>query len=210
MNAVVTLTRGKWPEWTVECARSVVERLPQGWAHCFVDGNGDYQQIRWESMRLGEFVAIVDDDDRLVGDSLNWCVEAIAKTGAGIAFTYEGQIDETGAALPARNRRITLFDAASHPRMLHHLTVIRTDCLDPVCFELAQHFGVGIDWIMKAWCALKHGAVQVEAVGYEWRRHDLGLSHTEADKYEAAMPHIRKHLRSWIGSDAHLHRFVPG
>lgn len=208
--AVHTLTRGKWPGWAHESLRSVQDGLPDYGSHFVIECAGDFQERRWEALHLGEFVAAVDDDDRVVDDALDLCVHTLEMTGAGIAFTYEAQIDKDGFRLPVKFGPVTALDVAMHPRGIHHLAVMRSECLDPMLFEHAQRFGVGIDWLTKAWCALKYGAVQVPVVGYEWRRHLSSLSYEEEEVFSRRVREMRELTLSWAGGRRERFReFLP-
>jgi hypothetical protein len=200
--AVITLVHGATrPDWLLACAESVRERLPDDALHVIVDGSGDFQRARWETYRSAELVACVDHDDLLVGDSLRWCLDALEQSGAGVAFTHEGQIDGEGQPLRVANRALSYRDVAMHPRPLHHLAVIRSACIAPEAWQLAQAFGVGIDWVVRAWVALHHGAVQVPQLGYLWRRHAQQASSLWAQQFETAIPGLRRELLRWLASN---------
>ncbi len=206
--AVVTLVHaGTDPHWLRECSESVRTRLPQGACHIVAAGD-DFQRARWDAYRSAEFVACVDHDDRLTGDSLRWCLDALAETGAGVAFTQEAQIAPDGNPLHVKHRRPRRIDVAMHPRPLHHLAVIRSSCIGDAVWDLAQEAGIGIDWLVRAWVALKHGAVHVPHVGYEWRRHRGQASALWAQRYETAIPALRRTTLSWMAPHEALHHFV--
>lgn len=210
MSLVVhTLTRNLRPDWLREACQSVADNLPADAQHFVIHCDGDFAAKRWEALHLGEFVAAVDDDDRVVGDGLKLCVRALNMTGAGIAFTYEGQINDAGDQIEVQHGPKALMDVAMHPRSLHHLAVIRRAALDDKLYDYACEFGVGIDWLTKAWCALKYGAVQVPVVGYEWRRHEGAMSLTEEPAFSRSMNEIRKLTMSWKRHDARIRQLLP-
>lgn len=197
---VHTLTDGRNRGWLRESIESVRVNLPAGSFHV-VSELTDYQYDIWAGYRYNDYYAAVDADDLVINDSLNLCIRALQETGAGIAFTYEGQIDENGDDLGVNHRAVTYCQIACHPRSLHHLAVFRTECVDDRVWELARGFGFGIDWMTKAWVALNHGAVQVPVVGYKWRRHRSGMSHLEEPKFREHMPEIRRIMCSWLGDN---------
>lgn len=212
--AVVTLTRGGAPRWLGECTESVKAALP-AYGHHFVHQSDNFQRDRWESTvdAGAEYVAWVDDDDRVIPGALDRAVRALDETGAGIAFSYECQIGADGAQYPFKApRQKTRRDVAMHPRSLHHLTVLRASCLDDEVYQHAARLGTGLDWLIRAWCTLKHDAVVVPLIGYEWRQH--GGQDTRDPKwahaFEAAMPEIRRVTKSWMTHDAPIHRFIQG
>lgn len=215
---VVTLTAGNRPGYLASCLSSVAAGMPAGGAHevTVCPPDADFQCARWETtMRHGGMVAWVDDDDEVANDGLRLCKEALERTGAGIAFTYEERMnvhgENIGGGIPFGELPRTLRDVAMHPRMLHHLAVIRTDCLRPEVLEQADRIGIGIDWLMRAYVALKHGAVQVPVYGYRWRQHAQQESKTTTWDlaYEAAMPALRQITKSWLHHDEDISRFLP-
>lgn len=208
MITLHTLTRMHHPKWLAEAIRSV----PAGVGHVVYYCDGDFREKRWLGLHADEFVGAIDDDDRLRAEGLHACVEALKATGAGIAFTYEAKIDEIGRVLPTQFRSYTARDVAMHPNNLHHFALIRRECLDLEVFELSRQFHAGsIDWLSKAWVALKHGAVQVPVIGYDWRLHTQCMSRerVERDGLEQHIDSIRKLTLSWMKSDAPINQYVP-
>jgi hypothetical protein len=212
MDLVVsTLTRGDRPRWLAQCCASVASELPRGAQHVVSRCPSDFQGARWESAQWAEAIAFVDDDDMMVGNALDLCRKALEQTGAGVAFTFEQRIDANGAPMSCDTRSRTTHDVAMHPRMLHHLAVVRRSCLHPVILEHAQRIGIGIDWLIRAYAALKHGAVQVPVIGYLWRQHDQATSASAgwSAAYEAAMPELRAVTRSWERVCTPIPRWMP-
>lgn len=209
--AVSTVTSNRRPDWLRECVRSVEENLPAGATHSIVDGSVDFQRTKWETAQAGEYFAWVDDDDLVCNDALALCVRALEQTGAAVAFTFEQKMDAVGRDLaPAPRTRVDKTDVAMHPRSIHHLAVMRREALDPCVLEHAKEFGLGIDWLCRAWCALRHGAVQVPVVGYRWRQHnDNPLHRAEGERYRCAMPAMQKLLLSWMHRDARISQLLP-
>lgn len=213
--AVVTLTRGGDAPHLAEAAASVRAALPRYGVH-FIHQTDHFQRDRWESTvgQGAEYVAWVDDDDRVLPGAIDAAVHALDSTGAAIAFTYERQINAQGETLPYQRsphppRKI---DVAMHPRSLHHLTVVRASTLDDVVYQHAARIGVGLDWLIRAWCTLKHSAVVVPQIGYEWRQHEGQDTRDPAwtAAFDSAMPELRRVTRSWMTYDAPLHRILPG
>lgn len=203
--AIVTLTRGQRPAWLLDCARSVRENKPANSVHIVSTCTGDFQRRRFETTvnNDAKYVAWVDDDDMVVGDALARCVEALETTGVGLAFTREGRMNAEGVpGKPREVRQVTRRDIAMHPRSAHHLAVVRKSCLAPILLEQAEHIGTGIDWLMRAYAGLIHGAVQVPMVGYLWRAHP-GQESSTGDwnaRYEQAMPTLRMITKGWMGA----------
>lgn len=213
--AVITLTRGGDTPHLAEATASVQAALPKYGTH-FVRQTQHFQRDRWESTvdQGAEYVAWVDDDDRVLPGAIEAAVTALDATGAAIAFTLEHQITANGEPLPYRPRTLPhrKMDVAMHPRSLHHLTVLRASCLDDEVYQHAARIGVGLDWLIRAWCTLKHSAVVIPQVGYEWRQHPGQDTRNPAwtEAFERAMPELRRVTRSWMTYDATLHRILPG
>lgn len=209
MITVLTPTRNLWPAWLEECRASVAASLPASRhvvVHCLPE---EYVALR-TTPQATEYVAWVDDDDRVMPGAIQACVDAMESTGVGVAFTYEARIDQAGDRLGAVDtRRRTLRDVAMHPRGMHHLTVLRSRLIAPEVIEHAHRIGLGVDWLVRAYLALKHGVVHVPVVGYEWRQHGEQDSARVADEYAAAMPALRDVTNRWLKYDAPISQFIP-
>ncbi len=213
--AVVTHTRHIRPQWLAECVESVRRTLPEYARHHVLDGRVEFIAARWDALQMAEFVAFVDDDDRLTETSaLDMCMRALQATGAGMAFTLEEQIDETGrvvAPAPPHAPRLDLRDIGKGPRVAHHLCVIRREALSDKVIEAARRFGTGIEWFAKAHAAAVGGAVQVPVVGYQWRQHPRSLSKQpyEAHKIAAHLPEMRQVIQSWFTRSGAVPQHLP-
>ncbi len=209
MIVLHTLTRLRHKDWFAEAIRSV----PGSVSHVTIQCEGDFREKRWLGLQLGDLVGAVDDDDRLRPGAVEACSTALAATGAGIAFTYEAQIDAEGRELPVKHRSYTTRDVAMHPNVLHHFALMRRECLDDEVLDHAKRFHQGsIDWLSKAWVALKHGVVQVPMVGYDWRVHSGGMSRESEELGGVArhMDDIRRLTLSWLKNDTPIRQFLPG
>lgn len=208
MITLHTLTRLRHPKWLAQAINSV----PAGVNHALIYCTDNFIEARWTGLQLDELVGAVDDDDMLRSEGLHACVAALKATGAGIAFTYEAKIDETGRHLPTQHRAYSTRDVAMHPNMLHHFALMRSECLDEQVLDLASQFHPGsIDWLSKAWVALRHGAVQVPVVGYDWRLHDGCMSREvpEIRGMNENLDAIRKFTLSWMKQDTPIAQYVP-
>jgi hypothetical protein len=203
-----TLTRLRHPKWLAQAINSV----PAGVKHKLIFCTDDFVSNRWAGLQLDELVGAVDDDDVLRAEGLHACVAALKATGAGIAFTYEAKMDETGRHFPPQHQAYSTRDVAMHPNVLHHFALMRSECLSMEIVDIARRFHSGsIDWLSKAWVALKHGAVQVPVVGYDWRLHD-GCMSREAPEVRGVAENldaIRKITLSWMKNDAPIRQHVP-
>lgn len=199
---VITMTRGDRPVWLAECLNSVLTDMPAETKHLVhVCGGTAFQSDRWHAAANAdsEYVAWVDDDDMVLPGALQACMDALDATGKGLAFTSEDQIDHTGRRIRLPQRRYHTHDVAMSPRAVHHLAMVRVSALHPDTLAHAERIGIGIDWLMRAGAALKHGAVQVPMAGYLWRHHGgQESSRKEWDQaYAAAMPALREVTSRW-------------
>lgn len=190
---VITHTRGAHSSpWLEECKASVAAALPPGAIHQIIElpdcTPRELMQARWESLPADGYFCFVDDDDRIVNNSLNICLSAIAISKAGCVFTGESKIDASGARTGASAMRpMDYFEATIHPLNIHHLCLMRRDAIDQRCWDLQEKYGIGLEWFMKANAAIAHRAVQVPIIGYEWRIH--GRNHSLTADWE--VPYAR-------------------
>lgn len=218
MLTVSTITDGLQPQWLLECEASVAAALPAGASHVvhLMGAGGDFQLERWAATTApgSGYVAWVDHDDLIHPDALHACVTALEQTGAGIAFTDENIIDAAGQVIGhvgPRSHRVTRRDIAMHPRSLHHLAVIRLECLSEDVLEIALEVGIGIDWLMRAFVALRYGAVRVPMVGYLWRNHPQQESAQArwTAAYRDSMQRLRAILLPMVHSNAYCPELLP-
>lgn len=207
---IQTLTDGRHRDWLEQCCQSVRENLPDGARHV-IQACNDHQMDTLNGYSLGKYFATVDHDDVVVNDSIRACMEALGRTGAGIAFTYEAQMGEEGNDIPITHGPVRYWQLTQSPRAIHHLAVFRTDCVSPEVWRVSRRVGIAVDWFTKAWVALNHGAVQVPIIGYKWRRHRYSLSSRQDGIYYRRMPEIQSHIIKWYDDSMgkHGHTFIP-
>jgi hypothetical protein len=162
--------------------------------------------LKWEALQIAEYVAFVDDDDLVEPWALDSCVKALDESGAGLAFTYEKRIDESGSTLSQDNRPLQLHDIFCHPRAAHHLSVLRRSSLEVKAIEAAENFGCGIDWFAKACATANLGAVQILKVGYQWRIHSGSYSQStsEESSFKNNISKMRQLARTWVRPHSYL------
>lgn len=200
MIAIITHTRQHAP-WLKGCVDSVRANMPAGGLHHVIVDTGDMAQMRWDACQLDEFVAFVDDDDLVVNDAIAKCIDALQRTGAGVAFTDQLYIDVAGNPLAIDDRPIRYRDVMMTPQAIHHLAVMRRSALDPLVLEMANEIGWGIDWLLKSYAALRHGAVHVPIVGYHWRQHRDQESVLKRAQFHQAVPLLRACIGTWLTKD---------
>lgn len=170
MTIVVTLMPCGQPvnPWFDQCQASVRGRA----THVVLLDQLGYMDARLWSYSQGETMANLDHDDVLPPGGLEACEAALQATGAGVAFTWQRSIDGSGGTQKERTEPVRPRDVASTPDSIHHLSVLRTDLIPPqLLSEIKAARLLHIDWVVRAYLALVHGAVQVPMIGYLWRQH---------------------------------------
>ena len=199
MLSVVTNTRFERPELLERCKVSVAAALPDGCSsHEIIPIYSDWGRNRYESFRINEYVAVVDDDDTIHPDSIKKCLAALEATGAGYAFTNEVVVDTSlNILMPADPAVKTYIGIGTHPRTAHHLGVFRRSALNEKALELHNKFNLGIDWFATACAAFSEGgAVYVPMNGYYWTRHDKQDTITHKGAYDASIGTMGQAIRS--------------
>jgi hypothetical protein len=200
VKLITLLPPGKQDDkWLVECSESA---KGQG-KHVVVNvADGGLFQARKDGYSWGGMVACLDYDDRLVSGAVRACVDALESTRAGIAFTWEARMDESGRRTSERRGPVTQRHLATMPESIHHLAVIRSELLPGHILELAEHVApLCVDWIVKSYLAFKFGAVQVPMVGYEWRFHGDQITQKHHSEWSRQLPLARSLIRTWAPTD---------
>jgi hypothetical protein len=173
MLTVITHTKNERPELLERCKASVAAALPDGAQHLIIECP---DRATWNKRRVSDaidhdIVAFVDDDDYISKDSLTLCLEALDKTGLAAVCTNEVIVDIDEKIIGKGMGRKTYLDATVHPRVVHHLCILRGKLIDPKAVEFNNRFGVGIDWFIRQSVVQQHGCVHVPIDGYFWTQH---------------------------------------
>lgn len=206
---VVTHTRNERPLLRAEMLKSLVGQLPDYAEHVFIDcmDYAHFEHARWESLQLAEFVCFVDDDDKVINDSIRKCMAEFDKNPSlGVVFTSQQMIDQQGNPLPdlpcmSESGTLTYRQVASSAQSIHHLAIIRSAAVDPRCLTVSQALGgIGIEWLIKATPAIRHGAVHVPIYGYQWRQYPDSRSKSEGwiKAYNAELSMLQSFLLNQI------------
>jgi len=205
---IITRTRGSGAApWIHSALESIRLYSPVGATSVIVecvDAAAAFRQA-WEQVRKSEFVAFVDDDDLVINDSLNKCLDVMLSTeDCGLVFTDDQRIDEQGKPCDRSvpRRRVTYQDIMNGPRAAHHVAVIRTSAVPATLWEDCTSKGC-IDWMIKASAALSQGAIYLPIFGYQWRQHGgamhLQIQVTEMQAHqEVLLKHCKVNLRSEV------------
>jgi hypothetical protein len=171
--AVITITQGHRPELLAGAVASIADQGHAANHHIITAPTiADWQRETWNAQILADYICFVDDDDVICNDSINRCVAALdANRNVGLVFTYEDLVSIDGSLLGEGYRNnITLMDVASAPTACHHLSMFRSSLVDQEVMNVCKETGAPIDWLMRAYVALKHNCIQLPFVGYKWRQ----------------------------------------
>lgn len=138
--------------------------------------SSSHSRIRYDSRSLGDYIAFIDDDDVLLPDAIKTCVEVLSlQPDIGVVFTKQQLINQDGFVLNSLNidRPLVYKDVISSIQTIHHFAVMRssaipTSHIDKLC---SSGSNIGLEWLMKAGCALSKGAVYIPEAFYSWRHH---------------------------------------
>lgn len=181
-------------DWARECRESAA-----GQANHITVPAGDFFTGRAQTYTWGGVVACLDWDDRLCPGAVAACEKAMAAHKVGVAFTWQRKIDPDGNEIESACNPVSRRMLGSLPDSVHHLTLVRTEYLPKDLLPVFQAVApLCVDWLVKAYVALKFGAVQVPMVGYEWRQHVDQASRTLAPAYRDQVPRARALIRTWL------------
>lgn len=207
MTALYTLipagAKGPWLDECLEsveaCAEHVLISVPDGG---FFEARKAVYTNRGK--RCG-YVACLDWDDVLRPQAVETCERALRKHNAGCAFTFQEKIDANGGTLCVQDEPITRMRVSSVPESIHHLCVINSALVPLELFSVIERVApLCVDWLVRAYVALRFGAVQVPLIGYGWRMHAEQTTRTHADAFTSQIPYARALARSWAPPDAQL------
>ena len=128
---------------------SVQAALPPNCSHVIISEPGDYAQLRMNALSLNRYVVFVDDDDYISSSWLKLCLNALEQYKAGVAFTNVVRVDANGERLPSPSPVRRYDDMYVTPLCLQKMCIVRTDAVDPSVLDMAEQFGVGIDWFIQ-------------------------------------------------------------
>lgn len=172
-------------------------------------GDRFFEARRW-TYTLGGAVACLDWDDRLLPGAVDACMNAMDRHGVGVAFTWQRLIDADGRPLGERCSPVNRRHLAYKPDSIHHLACFRSELVPRDLLDVAAACApLCVDWIVKAYLALRHGAVQVPMVGYEWRQHATQASHVLDAEYGVQIPIARALIKTWVPLDSRQFQDFP-
>lgn len=201
MLTVVTHTNPDSGRDITRCVESVRAALLSGMRHVIINcySEAELMVARWNALQLDEFICFVDDDDHIAPNALSECLTAITEANVGLAFTNEVLVDVSGVIL-GRNDSVRDYQFVKlSPNAIHHLCVIRTSAVHPQVKAIADHFGFGLEWLMKAYAACQHGAVHVPIDGYYWVQHAAAHHNTPSwqTAFSTRINQVTPYIAGW-------------
>lgn len=216
--AVITHTSGlnKNRPWYDMAMQSVAKFMPSCAEHKIIPchSHEELAQARWACLDLAEYICFVDDDDRVINNSIALCLEALeSNPNLGVAFTDEVYTDSAGNEIqsPHEKNRRPQYEQIKHiAQVIHHLVMIRTNAVDMNSKRLSEAVGIGGEWMLKGATALKSGAIHVPIGGYEWRQHPKQHSKDEVwrNGYNNQMHLLTAYLASLSERQGEIKRFI--
>lgn len=201
MLSIITHTKPGSGRDLTRCVESVKAALPRAGAqHLVIPCESELMEARWEARKISEFIAFVDDDDYISQDSIIKCMAALQVSGAGLAFTNEILVNPDDSVITRNDKDKSYEHIALTPLVVHHLCVMRTELITDDVKALADEHHCGVEWLMKAKCALTGGAVHVPIDGYYWVHHE-NQHHKQKEWQEAFVANINlitPKLKSWM------------
>lgn len=191
---VITHTDGTRPWLLQRCAESVARALPVGAVHKIVELNDrtQFETARWSAFSCDEYIAFVDDDDYVDPHALSTCLKLIRAHKVGAVFTDEVVVDIKGRPLLYNRYRRTYGLVRLSPAAVHHLVVMRSECVTKKSLEIGLRYNLGTCWVTKAEAVLTAGAIHVPSVGYYWTRHEDQMTTSRVPEYRRNIPLISK------------------
>lgn len=193
-------------EWFEACCASAID---QGLHRIISVREGDFFTARRHVYTNGGsrsgLVACLDWDDLLQPGASASCEDALSKNAAGCAFTYQSKISENGLLLSEQKQPISRLQLSTVPESIHHLCVINTAYIPYELFNIIERVApICIDWLVRAYVALRFNAIQVPMMGYSWRMHKQQNSRKLSSAFEEQIPYARALARTWLPLDAKL------
>lgn len=211
--AIITFTNGQRDKWLELTSKSIADCLPVDSEHIILQCKSpkNLEPMRLECLKIAKYIAFVDDDDLIVNNSLNNCLNVLETTGVGVSFTDEQRVDQLGIPLSSEvNIRtgITYRDVSKHPTFIHHLAMINTQAVPSEIATYSKEIGIGAEWLIKASAALTNEAVHLKQIGYQWRQHESAHHNSNqwVDGYATSMVKLRHCLQKYC---APITKIIP-
>lgn len=182
------------------CIQSVNAALQPGDKHIFIECDGknyaDFAKARFDALKLGDYVCFVDDDDYISIDALSIARRCIIDNpNVGLYFTRESK-DFRGDIIQCKagDSYECLVKSAT---AIHHLSIFNTKYLNKECLDVAIQAECGIEWALRCWMALQHGAIHIPIEGYFHVLHDQQISLLMPKYYRQSFSFFKGVFAGW-------------
>lgn len=167
---VYTLTSNERQRLLDRCCRSVVKQWSPD-KYSIIECPTRYALFsqRISCIDRHQFTTFVDDDDIVINDSINVCMNVIDRTRVGVVATNQLLCDIGLQVTRAESLTVQKLyeNVVKTPQELHHLTVLNRDYLDKNwLLEQLPLVGSLFDWLLRISLSYVGGAVHVPIHGY--------------------------------------------
>ena len=211
MLTVVTHIHPDWNRDITRCVDSVKAALPSGCKHEIIECKDNLQQARYDAMSMDDIIVFVDDDDYIAEQSLELVLQGHNMCENAVVFTNEVLVRSNGVHMPVVKQRLTYPLMTAHPRVVHHLSAIKSRYVTEKSLNTALSCGFGIEWAIKCEAAFNAGAMHVDYDGYYWvqhgNQHHATTSYTK--DYQDNCKRLRKEITTWCSRRGPIMSWKP-
>lgn len=168
-------------QWLKECIESIKQT---SFNHVILscDGESGHHELRKQIYTSNSFCGCLDYDDKLIPEQAEELYKYIVdnkSSGTQLFFSQQQEYYQNEDKLKLRNlQHITPIQVTQQQLAVHHLTILNTSLIPQHLFNLIDSLDLkkNIDWICKAYVALKFKVVFFNKPAYIWRIHDNNTS----------------------------------
>ncbi len=159
---------------------------------------GEYYEARKAAWQSGGYVGLLDSDDTFPG-SFSLRDFEVRLNGDGVVYGCEERIDARGKRVSDRSREATAERVMESPTGIHHFAAINTDCIEPDVFTAVEKARAMycLDWVVRSYAALIHGATFVNVHSYNWRQHPGQVTSKESFEVSRAFGAAQSLVRGY-------------
>jgi|LakMenEpi03Aug12_release.lakeMendotaPanAssembly.Ray.scaffolds.fasta_scaffold794249_1 hypothetical protein len=171
-------------QWLEECINSIKNTSFKHVLISCVDEESWYYN-RCKIYTMGGLVGCLDYDDYLISAAAEQMYKTIIDHKPHLCFSHQ-LTKHNDKLVEQHSRLVTPRDVTQHVQVIHHLTVLNSSLVPKNLLDTIQNLNVhkNIDWICKAYVALRFGALQFKKNAYVWRQHDNNATRLWKEQYE--------------------------
>jgi hypothetical protein len=109
-------------------------------------------------------------------------------SGVGVVYGRESRTDDAGKRTSDWSPEASAESIVESATGIHHFAAINTDCVDPAVFADVEISGamLCVDWVVRSYAALLHGARFLDVQSYCWRQHVGQVTHNARGEIASA------------------------